>query len=170
MSKLLRTAGLVLALSASASLALADVEVRFIEPEKFSDASADFSRRERAPVLDGIKAHLEKLGAQLPGKNLKFEISNIDLAGDWEPVGPRMEMIRVLRGVSSPAIELSYVLSEKGKALQSGKIRLHDMAYMSSFNRYPDSDPIRYERRMIDNWFREEFKSPALAEAKIQQP
>ncbi|WIV99827.1 DUF3016 domain-containing protein [Kinneretia aquatilis] len=160
-----RAAALALALGASASLALADVQVRFIEPDKFTDASSDFGRRDQEPVLKELKAHLEKLGAQLPGKDLTVEISNVDLAGGWEPVGRRMDMIRVLRGVSSPSIELSFSLSENGKVLQSGKTRLHDLNYMVGMNRYNESDPIRYERRLLDDWFREEFKT-TLAAAK----
>jgi len=164
-TNLVRAAALALALSASASLALADVQVRFIEPDKFSDAGREFGSRDHEPVLKELKAHLDKLGAQLPGKDLTVEISNVDLAGGWEPVGRRMEMTRVLRGVSSPSIELSFTLSENGKTLQSGKTRLHDLNYMTGMNRYNESDPIRYERRMLDDWFRDEFKS-TLAAAK----
>jgi hypothetical protein len=73
-----------------------------------------------------------------------------------------MEMLRVLRPITSPSIELRYVLSEGGKTLRSGQAALRDFNYLSSQNRYPSGDPIRYERRMLDLWFAEEFRAELL--------
>ena len=136
----------------------AEVTVRFIEAEKFVDAQ-DFSRHNRDDVLLALQTHLEALAPRLAGKNLSIEVTQLDLAGTVEPYGRWMEMLRVLRPITSPSIELRYVLSEGGKTLRSGQAALRDFNYLSSQNRYPSGDPIRYERRMLDLWFAEEFRA-----------
>ena len=149
-----------LALVLGCSLASAAVEVRFVEPDKYSDVSDFAGVRDRDLVLKDIQAHFRELGdKQLPGKDLLIEVTDIDLAGQVEPFGRRMDMLRVLRSSGRPAIELRYVLSEGGKELRQGKARLSDLGYLDRMNRYSSGDLIRYEKRMMDDWFRQEFGS-----------
>jgi len=147
-----------LALALSAGIAAAAVEVRFVEPEKYSDAGDFAGYRDREQTLKDIQAHFRELGDKLlPGKDLLIEVTDVDLAGSVEPVGRRMEMLRILRSTGRPAMELRYVLREGGKEIGSGTARLSDMSYLESSNRYSSSDPIRYEKKMMDAWFRSEF-------------
>lgn len=145
-------------LALSAGPASAAVEVRFVGVEKYSDVGEFEHLRSRDEALHAIKAHLTALGDKyLPGKEFVVEVTDVDLAGAVEPVGRRMEMLRVLRSTGRPAMELRYVLRESGREVRSGQARLSDLAYQHGFNRYSESDPMRYEKRMIDEWFGAEF-------------
>ena len=126
-----------LALALSAGIAAAAVEVRFVEPEKYSDAGDFAGYRDREQTLKGIQAHFRELGDKLlPGKDPHRSPRSAD---------------------PCPAMELRYVLREGGKEIGSGTARLSDMSYLESSNRYSSSDPIRYEKKMMDAWFRSEF-------------
>ncbi|MBB4843975.1 hypothetical protein HNP55_002498 [Paucibacter oligotrophus] len=163
--KTIRLAVLPLALLLAALTTQAAVEVRFVNPEKFSDANRSTVDRDR--VLQALQAHLRELGdQQLPGKDLLIEVSDVDLAGELEPHGRAMEMYRVLRPVTRPAIDLRFVLSEQGKELRKGQAQLSDLSYMDRFNRYDSNDSLRFEKRMLDEWFAKEFSAEIKPAAK----
>lgn len=145
-------------------VASATVTVKFITPEQFADVrDSGFARGE---TLAGIEAHLQTLAAaqfasaassSASGKDLLIEVTDVDRAGELEPWGRDMREVRVLRTVGRPAITLRYVLSEGGHELRRGEARLSDLSYLNRFNRYPSGDPIRFEKRMLDEWFNKEF-------------
>jgi hypothetical protein len=141
----------------AAGLAQADVEVRFVEPKGFSDLQDDFGFN-RLDVLKGLEAHfVASVAKRLPGKDVLIEVTDVDLAGAIEPVGRRMQWLRVLRNVTSPSIQLRYEVREGGKVVLNGEARLRDFSYLDGFNGYSSGDPLRYERRMIDRWLEREF-------------
>jgi Protein of unknown function (DUF3016) len=146
--------GLLLGMALSAH---ATVEVRFVAPENFQDASESFADRERTLSLLG--AHLRALAAQrVPStQRLLIEVLDVDLAGHVEPFGRSMERIRVLRPITWPMLELRYVLSEGETMVREGKVRLLDMNYQDAINRYPAGEPLRYEKQLLDGWFASEF-------------
>jgi hypothetical protein len=156
---------IVLAVMALASgAASADVKVSFVEPEKFSDTKDNHGFRQ-PEVLKDIEAHLVAQAEKfLPGREVRFAVSDVDLAGEVEPFFWRGNWLRVMRTVTSPSIELSYEIREGDKVVQQGKTRLRDMNYQDGFNAYYSGDPLRYEKRMIDRWMRNEF-SPTVAAA-----
>jgi Protein of unknown function (DUF3016) len=139
------------------SSAHATVEVRFVAPEDFQDASDSFADRER--ILSLLEAHLRSLAAQrVPSaQRLVIEVLDVNLAGHVEPFGRSMERIRVLRPITWPTLELRYVLSEGETMVREGKVRLLDMNYQSTINRYPAGEPLRYEKQLLDGWFASEF-------------
>jgi hypothetical protein len=139
--------------------AWAGVSVTYTEPEQFSDLPFAASERER--VLQELSEHFLALGKRLPAdQNLQVEVSDVDLAGREEPSRRASNEIRVLRGGADwPRIRLRYTLESNGKVLGSGEAELSDMAYMSNINRYAPGDRLRYEKRMIDDWFARQFKA-----------
>ena len=152
MKNLIRPLVLSGLLALTAGAASAEVSVNYIEPERFSDLP--FTPWERETVLETLSAHFAKLGAQLPpGQNLRIEVKDIDLAGREYP--GRMNDLRIVRssGVDWPRIDLHYTIESNGQVLRSGDAQLRDMAFMDRRGRYNDSDSLRYERRMIDDWF-----------------
>lgn len=155
---------IALGLLALAATARADVQVNFIQPEKFSDIKDNTGFRQ-PDLLKDIEAHLVSRAAKhLPGRDVRFEVSDVDLAGEVEPFFWHGQWLRVMRTVTSPAMELSYEVRDGGQVVQQGKVRLRDMNYQDGFNVYSSSEPLRYEKRMIDRWMERDF-SPKVAAA-----
>jgi hypothetical protein len=147
--------GAVLGLSAAGvtTSATAATQVVFVEPERFTDVP--FSPHDREEVLARLEKHFKKLGDELPaGQNLKVEVLDIDLAGREHP-SPAATGIRILRGRADyPALTFRYTIEAAGKTLQSGQERLIDLNYLQGVNAVRQSEPLFYEKRMLDRWFR----------------
>ena len=156
---------IALGLFALAATARADVQVNFVQPEKFSDIKDNHGFK-RTELLKDIEAHLvEQAGKRLPGKDVRINVTDVDLAGEVEPFGRRMEWLRVMRTVTLPYLAFSYEVLEGGKVVRQGDVKLRDMNYQDGFNSYSSSDSLRYEKQMIDRWFKDEF-SPKVAAAR----
>lgn len=166
MKKLLKTAtvtGLLgLALGASAH---AGLEIVFQAPEQYTDIRVPGPGEPAVQVLQPLQAALESWARQLPaGQSLRIEITDIDLAGQLEPVGPSMAWLRVQRDSQWPRIELRYQLKgADGSDLRSGEVTLRDMGYLDAPTSpmAMNTDPLRYEKRMLRQWFEREFVHPA---------
>lgn len=133
----------------------AGVKVRFINPERYSDAGS-FGAGGRDATIAAFRAHFEKLGARLltPGQNLTIDVQNIDLAGEYEPWRRNLSDVRIMRDVTPPRIKLSYVLNEKGKRTRSGEDDLTDINYQMNPSARFASDRYGYEKALLDDWFR----------------
>jgi hypothetical protein len=142
----------VLALGA-AGAASAGVTVNYVQSDKFTDLP--FTTWERDDVLRILTEHFAKLGKELPaGQELAVDVTDIDLAGREYPSRRAGGDIRVLQGMADwPRIELNYTLSANGQVIDSGKARLSDMSYLQRPVRGFDNDALRYEKRMLDEWF-----------------
>lgn len=132
------------------------VEVTFKEPDKFADLQSTWLPDQT--LLDGLSQHLQQLGTRyLPdGQVLQVEIVDIDLAGSIE-FTRRMSRIRVMRDITSPRITLRYRLQTTDPATAMTEATLRDAAYLSHVNRYESGDPLRYEKHMLEDWFRHTF-------------
>jgi len=160
----MKTRWIALSLLAFAAAAQADVKINFVHPEKFSDTKDNWGFT-KPDALKDIEAHLvTQLGKALPGRDITVDVTDVDLAGEVEPFGRRVEWMRVMRAVTSPAMELKYEIREGGKVVAQGQAKMRDMDYQNSFNSYSSGDPLRYEKRMIDRWVQREF-TPKVAVA-----
>jgi hypothetical protein len=141
----------------ASSSAFAGVEVTFAKPEEFSDLP--FKPHERQDVLKGLAEHFQFLGKRLrPGQELKIEVTDVDMAGREEPGRHGGRDLRVLNGQSDwPRMRLRYVLEQNGKVIASGESAMSDMAYLQRLNRYSSGDALRYEKQLIDDWFKSAF-------------
>jgi Protein of unknown function (DUF3016) len=130
--------------------------VNYIEPDKYSDMP--FSSWDKERVQKALTEHFEKLGAKLPsGQNLKIDVTDIDLAGNPEPGAHRPNDFRILRGRADwPRISFRYSVESQGGVVKSGEASVADMNYLQSFNRYSSNEYLRYEKRMLDEWFKKE--------------
>ncbi len=137
--------------------ATAAVTVKFVAPEHFRDLP--FSPIDRAQVLKELGEHFVKLEKSLPpGQDLQVEVTDLDMAGRILPNFRGNQDLRVLRGGADwPHMKLRYTLSANGQVISSGEEQLSDMAYLDHINRYSDGDTLRYEKRMIDDWFETKF-------------
>lgn len=140
-------------LALGASAASAGVTVNYVESEKFSDLP--FAPWERKEVLDVLAEHFVKLGKSLPaGQELTVDVTDIDLAGREYPFIRAGHDLRVLKGMADwPVMQLRYTLSANGQVVKSGDARLSDMNYLQRSNRLHDSERLRFEKRMIEEWF-----------------
>ena len=140
----------------SAGGASAAVTVAFSHPEKYSDLP--FSPTDREQVLKELSEHFAALGKDLPpGQDLRVEVTDLDMAGRIHP-NVRGHDLRVLRGGADwPHMALRYSLESNGRVIASGEENLSDMMYLDRLSRYSDGDTLRYEKRMIDDWFKNKF-------------
>lgn len=153
----MKTRWIALGLLALSAAAQADVQVNFVNPEKFTDIK-DNNGFKQMEVLKDIEAYLvEQTSKRLPGRDVRIDVTDVDLAGEVEPFGRRMQWLRVMRTATLPSIELRYEVREGGKVVQQGQTRLRDMNYQDGFNSFSGSDPLRYEKRMLDRWMQQEF-------------
>jgi hypothetical protein len=145
----LAVAGLFLLSAGGASAA---VTVSYYQPEQYGEVP--FATWERDQVLKDLTAHFDKLGQGLPpGQDLKVEVLDLRLAGRLRPRAGRE--IRVLTGRADwPTMHIRYSTEAGGKVISSGESTLSDMSYMDRASRYFDGDSLRYEKHMIDVWFK----------------
>ena len=141
----------VLALEAGG--AGAAVMVTFPKSEDYVDMPFAASDKDR--VIKDLQSHFDKLGAKLPaGQDLTVEVLDIDLAGRIEPHLRLGNDVRILKGRTDwPVIQLRYRIEAQGKVLRSGDARVDDKSYLDRFNRYSANESLRYEKRMLDDWF-----------------
>lgn len=152
-------AGLTALLASSA--ALAEVNVTYVKPDGFTDMP--FSPIERERTLKDFSDYFATLDKKLPqGQTLKIEVLDIDLAGRLYPRRAG-EDIRVMNGGADwPRVHLRYTLEENGQVLRSGDEQISNMNYQWNRTSYFDNDAMRYEKQMLDDWFKKAF-APALA-------
>ncbi|WP_028101488.1 DUF3016 domain-containing protein [Pseudoduganella violaceinigra] len=155
-----------LLLAAAGAASAGTVTVTFQEPEKFADVP--FWEQERTQLLKELGEHFQHLGQQLPAnQQLRITVTDLDLAGRVEPRRHLIHDIRVLRGGADwPTMTLQYSLEQDGKVLASGQEHLKNMMYLDGLNRYASGDALRYEKPMVDAWFRATFGSPTQLSRK----
>ncbi|MBL8287897.1 MAG: DUF3016 domain-containing protein [Rubrivivax sp.] len=151
-------------LSAAALVALAKparaagtAEVRFVEPEKFTDAGRTSHERERA--LAALAGHVQQLAQRLPeGQRLRVQFTDVDLAGSERMRGATE--LRVLRGGADwPKLALRWTLEQGGSAVKSGEQRLSDLGYLfGSRPATPAEGDLPYEKRLLNDWFARQFE------------
>lgn len=135
-----------------AAHAAGQVQVKWIDPEKFADAGRGTLDRER--TLDALAEHLKGLGQKLPdGQTLSIEVTDLELAGELEPFGRFHQDVRVLRGRADwPRISLRYSLSDGTRTLARGDADLSDPNYLFRSLRSTRTGALAYEKRMLDDW------------------
>jgi hypothetical protein len=138
------------------------IQVEFVKPEKFSDFKADAagSPKGRDNYLGQLKGYLmQQAGGQLPqGQRLSVSITNIDMAGEFEPWrGQSLANVRVVKDQYPPRIDLSFKLTDaQGKLLREGSSELRNLSFMTNAN-INRQDPLRHEKKLLDDWLRREL-------------
>lgn len=138
----------------------AAVQVRFEKPDDFTDASFDNRKSTGAEVTQEIAAYLIERATPLlaPGQRLQIDVTDVDLAGRYEPWTSPGDDVRYLRDITWPNMRLSYrLLDARGVAVSEASERLSDMNYLMRAGLRSNSDRLRYEKSMIDDWLRARF-------------
>lgn len=149
---------------AAAGAASAGVTVSYEHADKYRDMP--FSQLDREEVLRQLSEHFAKLGEELPaGQDLRITVTDLDMAGRIEPARWHFNNdIRVMRGGADwPTMKLRYTLEQNGQVLRSGEMNISNMMYMDRLNRYSSGDPLRYEKQMVDDWYKNTITAPKLS-------
>ena len=135
-------------------------------PAAGGDKKEAITVAEWSPLVDISEDEKEyTIKAELPEvkkEDVKVEVTDVDLAGELEPIARRAQWLRVMRPVTSPAIRFKYTISLRGQVQQQGEVQLRDMNYLDGFSASTSSDPLGYEKRMLDRWFQREL-APTVA-------
>lgn len=139
----------------------AAVAVTFVHPETYTDAGLyrAYSPRSREPAMEGIRRYLEGLGerALAPDQRLSIEVLDIDLAGRFESWRPAAYDVRFMTSITWPRIKLRYTLEHNGRVVDRAEESVQDMNYLAQAPYYGPTDPLRYEKAMLLNWFKARF-------------
>ena len=152
-----------LALTALAAQAAGAVQVTFVQPEEFSDIRD--AHRDSSGNLRELKRYLEEQAAERlrDGQTLTIEVLDVDLAGEVRFVRHVNDYVRVLKGSTDwPRIKLRYTLTTADQPARRVEQTLSDKAYLMRLGRHTDGEMLRYEKRMLDEWFDAQFgRAPA---------
>jgi hypothetical protein len=149
--------------AAQAAASDSPVTVSFVEPDRFADLGDRVIDEPRN--LKTLEAWFKTTGARYlaKGQTLRIEVVDVDLAGQMKP-GRTLNDLRVVSGQADwPSIQLRYVLEAGGQTLSSGDERLSDLNYLGYAGRLQPGDPLRYEKKMIDDWFKARFAPDGVA-------
>lgn len=139
------------------------VSVAWTDPAQFSEIRFSGNRweAERGDWVVQLARYLrQRAAARLaPGQSLDVTLTDIRRAGNYEAWhGPRANDVRIVRDLYPPRITLRFALhGADGAVLAQGERRLADPGFLQGAARLDDSDPLRFEKRLIDDWLRREF-------------
>lgn len=145
------------------------VQVQWTDPAQFSDIRQSRNRwqAERGDWVRQLAEYLQKqaLRQLSDGQHLAVTITDIKRAGDYEPWhGPSANDVRIIRDIYPPRIDLDFTLTDaSGQVLDQGQRKLVDTGFLFSNLGLPTSDPLRYEKRLLDDWLRKEFRQDRAA-------
>jgi hypothetical protein len=157
-------ASLLLLAPLALAAAEATVKLDWTDPAKFADTRQSMCTSSIKPEewLGDLARHVESRAASrlAPGQRLEITITDIRRAGQCEPWrGAQASDIRIIKEPYSPRIELRYALAdESGKVLREGTEQLRDLAFLQR-GTMNANDPLRFEKRMLDDWLRKTFET-----------
>jgi hypothetical protein len=143
-----------------AAAAAATARVEFENPGAFTDAGRPRPQAVRSESVEALRDHLEReISRRLPaGQTLHVWITDVDLAGDFEPTQRYSNEVRIVRDRYPPRIELRFrLVGADGSSVKAGTRTLRDGAFL--LHGLPDQqDALRYEKAMINRWLETEFR------------
>ena len=112
--------------------------------------------RQWLQAVDGVSFEIAR------GQTLDVTISDIDRAGRYEPtVRMGMNDIRIVKDLYPPRMTLNFALKgADGQVVAEGERKLVDHAFLMG-TQINNNDNLRYEKRLIDDWLRKEFRTSA---------
>lgn len=149
------------------------VQVSWGDPAQLSEVKENATRRPDNSVawLKDLQKYLvRRADVRLPeGDRLDVRFNDVKLAGSFEPWrGTAMDNVRIVKDIYPPRIDLSFTLTDaNGRVIDSGDRKLRDIAFLTR-GIVNDTDPLRYEKRMLDDWLSREFgeKKTPIADAR----
>ncbi|MFC3121747.1 DUF3016 domain-containing protein [Agaribacter flavus] len=137
------------------------VNIEWVKPTEFRDVhpSGNTSTRikYRKFVFNRLHKHVEKLAEKFPeGYELSLTVNDLDMAGDTRR---NFNFVRIMQRIDIPRIKFSYELKDdKGQIVSSDTVNLRDMNYLDNASRIGSQRALYFEREMLSDWFKKEFK------------
>ncbi|MDP4021187.1 DUF3016 domain-containing protein [Methylobacterium sp. NEAU 140] len=148
--------------------ALADVRVRYVAPERFTDAENRWGSGQSLRVtLAEMTRILEELGQRYlgAGDTLDLSVLDIDLAGFERPTAIPPSGLRVVTDATPPRIRLAYTLKRGGRAVARGEDTVTDINFLLTANPRFSTGGLYYERAVLRDWFARRFpRTPERAQ------
>jgi hypothetical protein len=148
------------ALMAALPAMAATVQVEFVKPESFTDVGRRHHFIDRDAALEAIRSHLVAQGAKkLPAdESLAISITDVDLAGAFEPQQSLSREVRIVKDIYPPKIDLRFKLTRAdGSVVKEGERTLRDFGFLTGTTPTYATDNFRYEKAMLDDWMEREF-------------
>ena len=140
------------------------VQVQFDHPENFTDLKDSYMATDkgRESYMEMFKDYLQQNASKrLPeGQKLSITFTDIDMAGDFEPWrGASASDVRIVKAIYIPRLKFTYRITDAaGAVVKEGKAELSDMNFQNNLvGTFNSSDPLRYEKHMLDDWMRDEL-------------
>lgn len=139
-----------------------EIKVKWFEPENYTDMKgaeeSDKSFQKRA--FKQFDKYFTKLAKKLPeGVTLDLKVTNVNLAGDVRYNFNMHREIRLVKDVYWPSFEFEYQLTQNNELIDKGEVEIKDMAFMLRGNRMSRNEPLRFEKRMFNDWFEEQVQT-----------
>lgn len=145
--------------------AAAEVIVAFVKPERFADAGT--YARDSGKNLQEIEEHLKRLGDRYLARDQKLtiEVLDIKLAGTDRYNARTLPDLRVLTGRADwPSIKVRYTLQTDQTTDPVREETIQDLSYLDRRIAADSTQRLLYEKRMLDEWFRDRFASRRSAQ------
>jgi len=145
----------------------ATLEFSHGDPAKFIDIRETDGSQDKfeQKVLTVMEAEFRKQAEKLPADQvLKVNLKDLDLAGTIEYFEPRFPFgVRVIREVDFPSMELHYeLLGANKQVVKSGDEKFSDLGFRDDVLVLNDLSEMKYEKRMIREWFRRTLSPPPV--------
>lgn len=154
----------IAALAGMPGAASAAVTVRFTDPAAYADGNLGWSPVDQRLTLDGLRRILKQLAAKrlAPGYDLEVEVLDLDLAGRIDPLRSTSGELRIMRADTWPSMRLGYTLRRGGHVVLRREETIRAQNYLLDPVAVRGSEPLRFEKAMLDNWFRTRLAAYAL--------
>ena len=150
---------LTIILAQMSAVQAAQVEVKWTNPDKYTDIKAGEGHRKKfqEQTFKTLEEHFTKMAEMLPEQQkLLVDVTNLDLAGD---VNYTMKRIRIIKDIFTPRMKFSYqLLNADNTVVKSEDVSLNDMGFMMSNSLKYRNKSLSYEKKMLDDWFRNTFE------------
>jgi hypothetical protein len=147
--------------SPAAAATPSPVRVVYVHPERFTDVGDRevTSPNVRAAFLRTLERHLQRSAAPrlAPGETLTVTITDVDMAGAFEPWRRTGSDVRIVRDIYPPRIELTFKMTDaSGATVREGTRKLVGLEFLARPT-LPSSDPLVYEKALLDDWLGDDF-------------
>jgi hypothetical protein len=137
------------------------VTITFQDPEKFTDAGELFLEHSNPKILGQLADFLQgEIRRYLPaGEKISLTFSDIDRAGDYDPLSGGRDHVRVIKSNYPPRFDFSYVrTAADGHVIAQGKQELMDLSFPVSDNFNVQNDPLYYDKLLLKKWIKATFQ------------